>query len=69
MVLQVGTCGRVGHRRTFNTPVGSSDPTGVFFFLPWFVVRVALLTQRRGFGAYGTGRETTADGARVAVPA
>ena len=32
MVLQVGTCGRVGHRRTFNTPVGSSDPTGVFLF-------------------------------------
>ena len=30
MVLQVGTCGRVGHRRTFNTPVGSSDLAGVF---------------------------------------
>ena len=28
MVLQVGTCGRVGHRRTFQHPRGSFDPRG-----------------------------------------
>ena len=49
MVLQVGTCGRVGHRRTYKTPRGASVPRGVVVFRN----KVFALEQRRRAGWCG----------------